>query len=164
MTNKNLTIGELVFMNFVAIYGPKYKSSFSDESILKLTEQHWTDALKDIPMKKIKETILHCRDKFEWPPSIAEFKKLCMPTLQELNLPEPKKALQLFFSDFDEIEILNKLRKILDRSELGRMNSEMALTVFTKKYMELVEKDISTKWKENKQIKSDAQKGIMVQF
>ena len=160
MTNKNINKGEIIFLNFVAIYGPKYKSAFATQELMELTESHWSDALKNIDLDIIKKTILRCRDTLEWPPSIAEFRKLCIPTWKDLNFPSPQRALQLLFCNDDRFPILKKMRKDLNLTQLRMAKQEVAQKIFNEAYEKSIGDEILSKWENNEQIEFEEPKRL----
>ena len=74
-------VGQL-FIRFGAIWGNKWKAQFSDAATIEIIESEWAQGLAGLSDDAIMNGIATSRESLEWPPSIAEFKRLC------LGLPE----------------------------------------------------------------------------
>ena len=70
-------VGQL-FLRFSAIWGNKWNSQFTDAAIVPIIESEWANGLAGISTESIRRGINASRDSLEWPPSIAEFKRICL--------------------------------------------------------------------------------------
>ena len=70
-------IGHL-FIRFGAIWGNKWKAQFSDAATIEIIESEWSQGLAGLSDAAIMNGIAISRGALEWPPSIAEFKRLCL--------------------------------------------------------------------------------------
>jgi hypothetical protein len=85
MMDKKLT--ELLYLRFCVIYDNKFGKNHTDE-LRALWVEEWSQGLESIDIKSVKPALDHCRTNLEWPPSIAEFRRLCeeasgYPTFEE---------------------------------------------------------------------------------
>lgn len=64
-----------IFLVFRAIYGEKWTKNV-DDKILPLALNEWAEGLAGLTNEDIKHVISVIRTKFEWPPSIAEFRSI----------------------------------------------------------------------------------------
>lgn len=79
----------ILFMKFNAIWGHKWTSGLQDNESFLIALSEWKEGLRGIKSESMKLAISHCRNMLEWPPSIAEFRKLCLradgfPSLDEI--------------------------------------------------------------------------------
>jgi len=72
---------------FVGIWGAKAIANFSDSEILKAAIKNWSQATADLTDEEIRLTFVRARDTLDFPPSIAQFKKLArfIKTAMELD-------------------------------------------------------------------------------
>lgn len=87
---------------FEVIYGDKWLRKFDKDPLveendqvlhIQLIEQEWYDAIKYFGIRTIGLAINYSRDSLIWPPSIAEFVKLCNEAQERLRF-EPVDANQ----------------------------------------------------------------------
>lgn len=73
-----------LFSLFHAKYGHRWTSAYPDAGIIRLAVDVWTKALADFP----DEWIVKGTDdwKGDWPPSLPEFQKVCLPAFKELGI------------------------------------------------------------------------------
>ena len=70
------------------MYGHKWVSIYPDSDVLIEAETEWGRALAGISLDDIKRGLDRCVDEYpSWPPTIGEFKQLCLPDPGELGLP-----------------------------------------------------------------------------
>jgi hypothetical protein len=67
----------VLFLRFAAIYGYMWSSSYKSGSQLELAKKEWADALKNYESGVIKEALLICRNKNNFPPSLPQFSEYC---------------------------------------------------------------------------------------
>jgi hypothetical protein len=64
-----------LFNRFLAIWNDKWGRQFNDNE--SAVTKEWTEALINISDEQIKFALTEARNKFAWPPSIAEFIEIC---------------------------------------------------------------------------------------
>ncbi len=79
---------KVLYLRFCAIYDHKFVKPYHDEDFKSLWANEWSHGLSQINTKVIKDALDYCRKNLDWPPSIAEFIKICesclgVPTIQE---------------------------------------------------------------------------------
>lgn len=84
----------MVFARFHHIYTHRFESAYGDESTLNLAKREWAMTLAGTPTSVIEMALERCKREFAWPPTIAEFLKLCQPDPESLGLPPVNKAYQ----------------------------------------------------------------------
>ena len=67
-----------LFMRFGAIWLQKWTSAFPTSAALTIAKAEWSEGLSGISDKSILRGITTVRQTLEWPPSIAEFRRLCL--------------------------------------------------------------------------------------
>jgi hypothetical protein len=77
MKEFNLLHAEALYLRFCAIYGEKFVKSFHTDDFKKMWHEEWCSGLKGIDVDLIKGCLDHCKINLEWPPSIAEFRRIC---------------------------------------------------------------------------------------
>jgi|ERR1700722_681562 len=66
-----------LYSRFCMIFGDKFVKAYHNESFVNGWINEWAESLNGIDIKYIKSGIEHCKNKLEWPPSIAEFIGIC---------------------------------------------------------------------------------------
>lgn len=79
-------------LRFSMIWGDKHDCRFTEDSYIQIWIDDWADGLSGIDPEIIKQGIDFCKINLEWPPSIAEFRKICE---RSLNIPTPRECLAL---------------------------------------------------------------------
>lgn len=77
MTNFNLSHAKALYLRLVTFYAERFVKPYHDEDFKNLWYSEWAEALSDIDVLCIKSVLDYCRLNLEWPPSIAEFRRLC---------------------------------------------------------------------------------------
>lgn len=80
-----------LYLRFCAIYGDKFVKPYHDADFKIIWHNEWLSGLSDIDVNVIKGVLETCKKTIEWPPSIAEFLRLCE---HASGFPSPDKALQ----------------------------------------------------------------------
>lgn len=75
---RQLNLAKAIFQKFRAIFPQKFDQQFPSEEIIKLNMAEWADCIADIPEDRLAIGIESVRNKCEWPPSIAQFRELCL--------------------------------------------------------------------------------------
>lgn len=97
-------------MKFNAIWGHKWNSNFQDEESFLIALSEWKEGLSGVLPESMTRAIEHCRSTLEWPPSIAEFRKLC---LRANGFPSVEEIMQLGIRrDFTHPAVMVIFRKI----------------------------------------------------
>ena len=79
---------KILYTRFDAIYSHKFKKDNHDEIFLHGWWEQWSEGLAGIKPSTIKEALAYCRNNLDWPPSIAEFRRICeksqgIPTMEQ---------------------------------------------------------------------------------
>ena len=69
---------EQLFLRFNSIWGKKWSEHIPPGEIAIQAVKEWSEGLAGIQGHDIKQALDHCRINLEWPPSIAEFRNLCL--------------------------------------------------------------------------------------
>lgn len=85
-------LGHYLYLRFSSIWGHKFTSNHTDVNFVSMWMSDWAESLSNVSEEVIKSAIDNCKNTLEWPPSIAEFLKLCDRTL---GIPSPQEAMQL---------------------------------------------------------------------
>jgi hypothetical protein len=88
MKEFNLVHAEALYLRFCAIYGDKFIKQYHSSEFKKIWYEEWFTGLVKIDVGMIKDCLEYCKTNLEWPPSIAEFRKICetlggMPSFDE---------------------------------------------------------------------------------
>jgi len=67
-----------LFAHFTAIWGYKWASCMNDKNVNKLALRHWQQVLDELMPDQIENACAKSRSILDWPPSIAQFKKLAL--------------------------------------------------------------------------------------
>lgn len=87
-----LELTKLLYMRFASTYGEKFVKNHPTDQFVQLWWEEWSEGMAGIDPKHIKEGLSFCRLNLEWPPSIAEFRRICE---QNAGVPTVDDALQL---------------------------------------------------------------------
>ncbi len=84
----SLEHAKVLYLRFCAIYDYKFVKIYHDEDFKSLWANEWSSALSTINPNVIKDSLDYCKKNLDWPPSIAEFIKICeshsgVPSLDE---------------------------------------------------------------------------------
>lgn len=82
---------EALYIRFCAIYGDKFIKNYHTDEFKKIWYEEWFSGLKGIDVYIIKDCLEYCKINFEWPPSIAEFRRICE---KSSGVPSSADALQ----------------------------------------------------------------------
>lgn len=77
MDNLHMEFAKRLYLRFYSLYGDKFVKNTHTPDFIDMWYEDWAEALKGVAPEFIKTAIDHCRNNLEWPPSIAEFKRLC---------------------------------------------------------------------------------------
>lgn len=69
-------LANMLYLRFCTIYGHKFSKGHTDE-LIKIWCSDWSKGISGIDEFTIKKSVDHCLMNLEWPPSIAEFRKIC---------------------------------------------------------------------------------------
>lgn len=92
MESFNLLHAKALYLRFCVIYGDKFSKPYHDDDFKSLWYSEWSSGLDGIDVSLIKGCLENCKSTLEWPPSIAEFRKICE---QSSGLPSYQDALSL---------------------------------------------------------------------
>ena len=88
MTVINLDLAKKLYIRFATLYGEKFTKNHVNDEYVKIWWQDWAEGLLGIDVTHVKNAVDYCKLNLEWPPSLAEFIKICekssgMPTYYE---------------------------------------------------------------------------------
>jgi len=72
-----LELTKILYMRFASTYGEKFVKHHPNDQFVQLWWEEWSEGMAGIDPAHIKEALSYCRLNLEWPPSIAEFRRLC---------------------------------------------------------------------------------------
>jgi hypothetical protein len=67
-----------LYLRFCMIYGDKFTKNYHDVDFKDLWYREWHEGLASVDVNGIKDALSFCRENLEWPPSIAEFRNICL--------------------------------------------------------------------------------------
>lgn len=91
MEKQTVNIGKVLYMRFTVTYGDRFTHNHPTDDFVNCWIDEWNDGLADIDHLHIKDALQYCRLNLEWPPTLAEFRKLCE---QASGIPTAEQALQ----------------------------------------------------------------------
>lgn len=68
---------KVLYLRFCVIYDHKFAKPYHDNDYKSLWENEWCSGLSGINPHFIKDALEYCKKNVEWPPSIAEFIRIC---------------------------------------------------------------------------------------
>lgn len=83
-------IAERLYLRFTLIWGDKHTSRFTDKKFIQIWVEDWSDGIGRFNPMILKEAIDYCKLNLDWPPSLAEFIKICE---RSLNIPDPSQCM-----------------------------------------------------------------------
>lgn len=78
---ESTTLIDQLFNRLDGMYPQRWRSAFADTNAIRNWREAWADALADerITPQQVADAVRACRRKYDWPPSLTEFLKLCSP-------------------------------------------------------------------------------------
>jgi len=78
---ESTTLIDQLFNRMDGMYPNRWRSAFADTNAIRNWREAWADALADerITPQQVADAVRACRRKYDWPPSLTEFLKLCSP-------------------------------------------------------------------------------------
>jgi len=86
----NKTDIQKLFLLMQARYGHKWTSNYDDPEVVKVAVNEWLRGLKEFPADWIHRGTVNWKG--DWPPSLPEFQKACLPSFKELGFDLFKEA------------------------------------------------------------------------
>src|SRR2546427_11615711 len=77
MNKLSMELTKLLYARFCSIYADKFVKSYSTPEFIQVWWEEWSEGMAGIDPNHIKEGLSYCRLNLEWPPSIAEFRRIC---------------------------------------------------------------------------------------
>lgn len=77
MENLPLQWAKQLYLRFTSLYGERFTKSHSTDQLVELWWEDWADGLSGMSADHIKQALGYCKLNLEWPPSVAEFRKIC---------------------------------------------------------------------------------------
>lgn len=87
-----LDLSKLLYLRFTSLYGEKFTRNYPSDQLVELWWEDWSEGLAGIKPESIKDAIQHCRTNLEWPPSLAEFRRICE---QSSGVPSVSEAMDM---------------------------------------------------------------------
>jgi hypothetical protein len=72
-----LELTKILYMRFASTYGEKFVKNHPTDQFVQLWWEEWSEGMAGIDPAHIKDALSYCRLNLEWPPSIAEFRRIC---------------------------------------------------------------------------------------
>lgn len=81
INGENTTLIDQLFNRFDGMYSNRFRSAFVDKSAINNWRNAWSEALSEegVTPQQVGDAIKACRMKYDWPPTLPEFLKLCKP-------------------------------------------------------------------------------------
>ena len=92
MEKMPLDMVKRLYMRFATIYGEKFTRSHPTPEFVEMWWEDWAESLGATSPHHIKTALDYCRENLEWPPSLAEFRRLCETAS---GVPDVSEALRL---------------------------------------------------------------------
>lgn len=75
------TLIDQLFYRLEAMYPQRWRAAFPSQGAIEAWRDTWADAFVDegITPQQVADAMRACRKKYDWPPSLTEFLKLCVP-------------------------------------------------------------------------------------
>ncbi len=128
-----------LFAQLTVIYPYKFAGQFNDAAVLPIAKSEWGKGLRDLTQEQIERGLHLCRTcERDWPPSISEFRKMCLPTAKELGVLDRQEALQSFLRKDFSNPIVEAVKYELDGFAFRRANVKEANEMFYKAYEQCV--------------------------
>jgi len=80
-----------LFYHFTAIWGHKWVSNMQDKNVSEIALRHWQQILDELTADQINKSCVKARSTLDWPPSIAEFKKMALGFMSTIEAYEDAK-------------------------------------------------------------------------
>jgi hypothetical protein len=116
---------------------------------LVVAKSEWLQALDDLPESEITRGISYCR-KYggEFPPSIPEFRKMCLPQPAELGIMSESDCYALLSRNNTEDFLVREIAKRIDVYNWRNLPAASARKVFKEVYEQCVD-DLYKRYAEN---------------
>lgn len=133
--NINADLIDQFFIKMAAIYPYKWSGQFANEESVLIAKEEWHEGLEDLTVEQIKKGLSHCRKNGDqFPPSIPQFRQMCLPTLEEMNVIEEEEAYyQLSNHDYSN-PLVHEISKKIDLYSWNQMTVEDARKKFARVY------------------------------
>lgn len=77
MNNLSIKLTQLLYTRFCTIWADKFVKDYHTPQFISLWWEDWSEGLAGIDPSEIKDALNYCRTNLEWPPSMAEFRRIC---------------------------------------------------------------------------------------
>jgi hypothetical protein len=77
------TLIDQLFARLEAMYPQRWRASFPSGAAIEAWRETWSDAFDEekVSPQDVGDAVRACRRKYDWPPSLTEFLKLCKPAM-----------------------------------------------------------------------------------
>lgn len=120
MTSTDIT---QLFLIMQAIYGHKWSVLYTDQRLARLALDEWRRGLHDVSRQGVERALNLCRrGDDDFPPSLPQFRRWCLPSAGELGLESPDEAV-LWLRDMRSPRRPNLVRQAMSMIDAhARMN------------------------------------------
>lgn len=130
-------------MRMSVIYPYKWSGQFPNSEAVLIAKEEWQEGLEDLTLEQIKKGLRECKkSESEFLPSIPEFRKLCLPTKQEMGILEEEDAYYQFCKHDYSNPLVNQTYLQLDMFAWVQMERKEARKAFFNVYNIFVERYI----------------------
>lgn len=82
----------MLFARFHHIYTYRFESAYGDDDTMAHAKREWAFALAGYPLASVERAIDATRDRYSWPPTIAEFLSAMSDVARPTDMPAPRDA------------------------------------------------------------------------
>jgi len=153
MNRQLLTLIDQLFARFGAIYSHKWTSTFTSDDMWALAKAEWAEGLEGFTAEIVLHGVKQAKQKCEWPPSIAEFRRLC------LGIPDADTvAMRVARGGNDQVS--DTVRTLIGTWSCRRLDEGSLMAKAKALYPEAVELVSQSKLRHLHAIESDNTKGV----
>lgn len=97
------------------IYPYKWAGQFPGAEAIVVAKSEWMEGLDDLTLEQIRKGIARCRKEGgEFPPSIPEFRKLCLPTNEDIGILDEEEAYQQLCAKEYRHQLVKEISRCID--------------------------------------------------
>lgn len=113
-----------IFLEMKAIWGAKWMSHITDPKVYAFALKHWSEALQEFTDSDISRTLKTCRNIYEFPPTISQFKIIA------LGIPDKSEAYILYVSKSKDNWFVCEISRLIDRFSFNQLQEKDAKRFF----------------------------------
>ncbi|MEH6625875.1 MAG: replication protein P [Motiliproteus sp.] len=84
----------MIFARFMTIYGHKFKSTFENESEIRIAKREWALSLQGYNEQELVAAVNRSKEDFVWMPTVSEFLSILKKGFEAYGLPSSLRAYQ----------------------------------------------------------------------